>query len=70
MKAVIRVDVPKFQIGQGVSVYFKDTMHTNGVCERDNIRCGECAKYNSFLGKCGRIPHPADWYCADWKPKE
>ena len=32
MKAIITVDVPKHQIGQEVSVYFKDTMCVKGVC--------------------------------------
>ena len=33
MKAVIRLDVPEFQIGQEVSIYFKDTMQINGRVE-------------------------------------
>jgi hypothetical protein len=33
MKAIITVDVPEHQIGQEVSVYFKDTMMVKGVCE-------------------------------------
>ena len=37
MKAIIRIDVPEFQIGQEVSVYFKDTMMVNGICENDWI---------------------------------
>ena len=32
MKAIITVDVPEHQIGQEVSVYFKDTMCVKGVC--------------------------------------
>ena len=36
MKAVIRLDVPDWQIGQPVTVYFKDTMQKHGVCEADN----------------------------------
>jgi hypothetical protein len=35
MKAIIRLDVPEFQIGQPVQVYFKDTMMINGICEAD-----------------------------------
>ena len=35
MKAVIKLDVPDFQIGQDVTVYFKDTMIKRGVCEFD-----------------------------------
>ena len=33
MKAVIELDVPKWQIGQDVSVYFPDTMLKYGKCE-------------------------------------
>ena len=33
MKAVIYIDVPEYQIGQTVSVHFKDTMCVKGVCE-------------------------------------
>ena len=33
MKAVINLDVPEWQIGQPVSVYFPDTMMKKGVCE-------------------------------------
>lgn len=34
MKAVIEVDVPEYQIGQEVSVYFKDTMCVKSVCKK------------------------------------
>lgn len=33
MKAVIQLDVPNWQIGQDVSVYFPDTMLKHGKCE-------------------------------------
>jgi hypothetical protein len=33
MKAVIELDVPEWQIGQNVSVYFPDTMLKRGKCE-------------------------------------
>lgn len=33
MKAVIRLDVPDWQIGQEVKVYFPDTMCVRGTCE-------------------------------------
>lgn len=35
MKAIITVDVPEHQIGQEVSVYFKDTMCVKGTCESE-----------------------------------
>ena len=31
--AYIKIKVPKWQIGQDVSVYFKDTMCVKGICE-------------------------------------
>ncbi len=36
MKAIIRLDVPDWQIGEKVSVYFPDTMVLNSICEIDN----------------------------------
>lgn len=35
MKAVIKLDVPDWQIGQEVTVYFKDTMMKKGLCEME-----------------------------------
>lgn len=35
VNAIIKVKVPKWQIGEKVSVYFPDTMATNGVCEEE-----------------------------------
>ena len=38
MKAIIRLDVPEWQIGQEVKVYFHDTMCVTGTCEdEENI---------------------------------
>ena len=38
MKAIIRLDVPDWQIGQEVKVYFPDTMCVKGICEdEENI---------------------------------
>ena len=47
MKAIITVDVPEHQIGQEVSVYFKDTMCVKSVCEKwipDNATNGDVIK--------------------------
>lgn len=33
MKAVIKLDVPEYQIGQKVSIYFPDTMVKHAICE-------------------------------------
>lgn len=35
MNAIIKLDVPDFQIGQKVSVYFQDTMTKQGVVEKE-----------------------------------
>lgn len=58
MKAVINVDVPEWQIGQDVSIYFPDSMLKHGKCllkeEQEAVepymdydghdvwRCGKC----------------------------
>lgn len=36
VKGIIRLEVPDWQIGQPVTVYFKDTMMKKGVCELDS----------------------------------
>ncbi len=33
MKAIIQIDVPDYQIGQEVNIYFKDTMMIKGVVQ-------------------------------------
>lgn len=38
MKAVIMIDVPQWQIGQEVSVYFPDTMVKHAKCEAVKMR--------------------------------
>lgn len=35
MQAIIRVDVPEWQIGEEVTICFKDSMLTKGICEKD-----------------------------------
>ena len=43
MKAVIQLDVPDWQIGQEVSVYFPDTMIKKSVCKTDSVvLCKDC----------------------------
>ena len=36
MQAIIKLEVPEYQIGQEVTIYFKDTMKVNGICTEDN----------------------------------
>ena len=74
MKAIIKLDVPDFQIGQEVTVYFKDTMMKKGVCETDDVvRCKDCKHYDSDTQSCldglDGIFQP-DWYCADGERKD
>lgn len=33
--AIVKVRVPKWQIGEKVNLYFKDTMSMDGICEAD-----------------------------------
>lgn len=35
MNAIIKLNVPEFQIGQEVSIYFPDTMMQKGIVEKD-----------------------------------
>lgn len=35
MKAIIKLDVPEWQIGEEVFVYFPDTMCRKAICELD-----------------------------------
>ena len=35
VNACVKIKVPKWQIGQEVSIYFKDTMYIKGICERE-----------------------------------
>lgn len=36
MKAIIQIDVPNYQIGQEVSIYFKDTMMIKGIVQESS----------------------------------
>jgi len=59
MKAVVYLDVPEWQIGQKVSVYFPDSMVTHSTCEAVKVRerpekllpckCG-CKKREHWIG--------------------
>ena len=67
MKAVIKLDVPDFQIGQEVMVYFKDTMTKHGICEADTIVCcKDCYKKRICYQDC---EVDDNWFCADGKLK-
>ena len=59
MKAIIQLDVPDWQIGQDVTVYFPDTMMEHAKCEllkeQKAIKI-EVKKINNS-GRCGRCPN-------------
>ena len=37
MKAVIKLDLPEYQIGEEVNLYFHDSMMTKGIAEAEPI---------------------------------
>ena len=54
MKAIIRVNVPDWQIGQEVSLYFPDTMTIKGTCEKE--KTGTWLTQSEFCDKMGIRP--------------
>lgn len=64
MKAVIRLDVPEWQIGTEVSVYFKDTMMQRGICEKEtkNIKLKQPEKCKDCIS-CLELPAKT-FYCS------
>ena len=69
VNAVIKLNVPDWQIGQEVSIYFPDTMVKHATCE-ELITCEKCKFYPCTLleyykGK----KHSKNWFCADGKAK-
>lgn len=69
MKAIIQIDVPNYQIGQEVSIYFKDTMMIKGIVQepktghwitqwnvahqKEYYYCSECREEFSYDGETG-----------------
>lgn len=83
MKAIIKLDVPEWQIGQDVTVYFPDTMVKHEKCEPMKeqeaiVRCKDCKFHKKNIkGKgycCGTCDDLGsvddDWYCADGERKD
>ena len=78
MKAVIKLDVPDWQIDSPVTIYFKDTMVKRTVCEKE-ICCKDCVHYHNDheeykqtgVGFCHKhwMYTSDDWYCADRESK-
>ena len=56
MKVIIKLDVPDWQIGQEVSVYFPDTMWKKGICEAEHkgmwIVLDNCANAGIYCSEC------------------
>ena len=50
MKAIIKLDIPDYQIGQEVSIYFKDTMMIKGVVEKE-ILCEDAVSRQSVFDR-------------------
>lgn len=68
MRAIIEVDVPKYQIGQEVSIYFKDTMMKKGIVQEPKtghwvdvdglwFKCSECDAHRKMM------PAYKEYYC-------
>ena len=58
MKAIIKLDVPEYQIGQEVSIYFKDTMMIKGVVQKPKTGHWEWVQYD-YNPKLG------NWHCSE-----
>lgn len=77
MKAIIEVDVPDFQMGQEVSIYFKDTMMIKGVVQepsgetKNQHKCNQCKYLSDEKCTIGRkCLHPTKVFhtsTAHWK---
>lgn len=79
MKAIIELDVPEWQIGQEVSVYFPDTMVKHGKCEflkkQEAVICCKDCKHMEILKWLDGViickkhnytgVRPEEFFCAD-----
>lgn len=56
MKAIIKLDVPEWQIGEEVSVFFPDSMCKHSVCEKNEAQWLEntepCGHYEEIAVAC------------------
>ena len=71
-KAIIRLDVPEWQIGQEASIYFPDSMHKFALCEADNEKVVpiQDSEYIWICGNCGEELYNdgedlRDYYCSN-----
>ena len=54
MKAIIQIDVPNYQIGQEVSIYFKDTMMIKGIVQEPKTGHWKAKSFHElFCDNCG-----------------
>jgi len=58
MRAIIEVEVPDYQIGQEVSIYFKDTMMIKGIVQEPKAGHWEWVQYD-YNPKLG------NWHCSE-----
>lgn len=68
MKAVVKIDVPEWQIGQDVSIYFPDTMLKRGKCEAEKQGHWIVSEPNEYtrIVKCSECGGPAPFvYVSD-----
>jgi len=82
VNAVIKLEVPEWQIGEPVTVFFKDTMMKKSVCEiEDIVRCKNCKHWDQLMenrGLCNEFTNThsealvisGEWFCADGELKE
>lgn len=58
MKAIIQIDVPDYQIGQEVSIYFRDTMMIKGIVQEPKTgHCKDCKHFEyDSVAKVDGIP--------------
>ena len=74
MKAVIYLDVPEWQIGKDVTIYFPDTMEKHGKCELLKEQRKAEVVYKPYNGwneaecsNCGQHLDKAYSYCPKCK---
>lgn len=67
MKAIIQIDVPNYQIGQEVSIYFKDTMMIKGIVQEPKtghwIETDSDDAYWYMCSECHRRTDEKSDYC-------
>lgn len=63
MKAIIKLDLPEYQIGQEVNIYFKDTMMIKGVVQESKTDILDKIR-NEIDEQYDRV-HPYNISCAE-----